>query len=106
MARRIGGQNLEGRFFIVTVPDDWTENDPLPAPSPEDRWFDRMSDFKAALDCPWIRRPLRHTVCQDSRRDRDDNSPQRPRPRGAAKRCGLAPCAASFSQRSPLNTLL
>jgi hypothetical protein len=60
VSKHIGGQNLEGRFFIVSVPDDWTENDSLPPPSPEDRWFDRMTDFKAALDCPWIRLPRRH----------------------------------------------
>jgi len=57
--RRIGGQNLEGRFFIIAVPANWTENDPLPQPSADDLWFDRLTDFKAALDCPWIRRPMR-----------------------------------------------
>ena len=66
--RRIGGQNLEGRFFIITIPAGWTENDPLPAPSPDDSWFDRLTEFKAALDCPWIRRPLRHTPWADGTR--------------------------------------
>jgi len=66
MGRRIGGQNLEGRFFIITVPDDWTENDPLPEPRPEDQWFDRLTDFKSALDCPWIHRPLRFRAWRPS----------------------------------------
>jgi hypothetical protein len=74
MPKRIGGQNLEGRYFIISVPDDWTENDPLPAPSPDDRWFDRMSDFRASLDCPWIRVPLRHSPWKDGAR------PARPLP--------------------------
>jgi len=65
MPKHIGGQNLEGRYFIISVPDDWTENDPLPPPSPEDQWFDRMSEFKAALDCPWIRVPRRHSPWND-----------------------------------------
>ncbi len=64
--RRIGGQNLEGRFFIIAVPDEWTETDPLPLPAPDDMWFDRLTDFKAALDCPWIRRPLRHNPYVDA----------------------------------------
>jgi hypothetical protein len=64
--RRIGGQNLEGRYFIITVPENWTENEPLPAPRPYDAWFDRLTDFKAALDCPWIRRPLRHHVWSET----------------------------------------
>jgi hypothetical protein len=67
MSRRIGGQNFEGRYFIITVPDGWTENDPLPPPTPEDRWFDRLTDFKAELDCPWIRRPLRHVEYREPR---------------------------------------
>jgi hypothetical protein len=67
VSKHIGGQNLEGRFFIISVPDDWTESDPLPPPSPEDRWFDRMTDFKAALDCPWIRLPLRHMPWSERR---------------------------------------
>src|SRR5690242_18906103 len=60
MSRRIGGQNLEGQYFIVAVPDSWTQGDPLPPPSPDDRWFDRISDFKMALDCPWVRGPMRY----------------------------------------------
>ncbi len=60
MPRRIGAQSFEGQYFIVTVPDGWTEGDPLPPPAQDDRWFDRLTDFKAALDCPWVRRPMRH----------------------------------------------
>jgi hypothetical protein len=59
MSQRIGGQNFEGRFFIIAVPDNWVEGQALPEPSPEDRWFDTLDAFKAALDCPWIRRPVR-----------------------------------------------
>jgi hypothetical protein len=66
--RRIGGQNLEGRYFIITVPEGWTENDPMPAPSPNDAWFDRLTDFKEALDCPWIRRPLRYKAWSEVKR--------------------------------------
>lgn len=58
MARQIGGFSVEGRYFIVQVPDEWKETDPLPAPSPDDLWFDRASDFKAALNGPWIRKPV------------------------------------------------
>jgi hypothetical protein len=63
--RHIGGQNLEGRFFIISVPAGWTQNDPFPEPGPDDRWFDRVTDFKAALDCPWIRRPVRFAQWRD-----------------------------------------
>lgn len=59
LAKRIGGQNLEGKYFIISVPDGWTEKDPYPEPSPADQWFDRLSDFKAALDCPWLHVPVR-----------------------------------------------
>jgi len=59
MSRTIGCQSLEGRYVIVEVPETWRETDPLPDPAPSDRWFDRLSDFKAALDGPWIRKPVR-----------------------------------------------
>lgn len=62
MARQIGGQNLEGRYFIIAVPEHWVDGDPLPEPCADDRWFDRLDDFKAALDGPWIRRPMRHQL--------------------------------------------
>lgn len=65
MAHRIGGQNLEGKYFITTVPDGWTQNDSFPEPSADDLWFDRLTDFKAALDCPWIRRPVRFVQWRD-----------------------------------------
>ena len=86
MGRRIGGQNFEGRYFIITVPDNWTENDPLPSPGPEDRWFERLSDFKAALDCPWIRTPLRHQEWREPARAEIPNlrPSSGPRPTGAA----------------------
>ena len=77
--RRIGGQNLEGRFFIITVPEGWTENDPLPAPSSRDMWFDRLTDFKAALDCPWIHRPLRYKPWVDDTGSTTLNYPTRAR---------------------------
>ena len=59
MARLVGGQNFEGRFFIVVVPDTWKESDPLPDPSPDDRWFDKQSEFEDALKAPWIRSRIR-----------------------------------------------
>ena len=58
MRREVGGYTVEGRYFIVKVPDWWKEMDPLPPPSPDDRWFDRVSHFKAALTGPWIRWPV------------------------------------------------
>lgn len=58
MTREVGGFTVEGRYFIVKVPDWWKEMDPLPPPSPYDRWFDRVSHFKAELNGPWIRRPV------------------------------------------------
>ena len=68
MTRPIGGFSLEGRYFIVQVPEGWTEMDPLPEASPDDLWFDRVSDFKAALHGPWIRRPVRRSVWKKTRR--------------------------------------
>jgi hypothetical protein len=62
MARQIGGFSLEGRYFIVQVPDEWKEMDPLPDPSPADLWFDHVTEFKAALRGPWIRRPVRRIM--------------------------------------------
>jgi hypothetical protein len=61
MTRPIGGFSLEGRFFIVQVPEEWNEMDPLPAVSPDDQWFDDVSEFKRALHGPWIRMPVRRT---------------------------------------------
>jgi hypothetical protein len=58
MKRQIGGFTVEGRYFIVQVPDGWNEMEPLPDPSPSDLWFDNVSRFKAALRGPWIRRPV------------------------------------------------
>jgi len=66
MPRMVGGQNLEGRYFIVRVPDDWKENEQLPPPSPDDRWFERLTDFKSALDGPWIRKPVRRQPYRQS----------------------------------------
>jgi hypothetical protein len=57
--RRIGGQSFEGRFFIVLVPDTWKDGDPLPAPSPDDRWFDKQTEFEQALGVPWARHHTR-----------------------------------------------
>jgi len=59
MPQRIGGQNFEGRFFIVTVPDTWTPADPLPDPGPNDLWFDKQSEFEEALNGPWKRNRTR-----------------------------------------------
>ena len=66
MTRQIGGFSLEGRHFIVDVPEGWKEMDPLPDVSADDRWFDHISDFKAALRGPWIRKPVRRSPWQAS----------------------------------------
>jgi hypothetical protein len=66
MTRHIGGFSLEGRYFIVQVPEGWKETDSLPDPSPEDLWFDRVSEFKAALHGPWIRKPVRRSAWKES----------------------------------------
>jgi hypothetical protein len=62
MARQMGGFSLEGRYFIVEVPDEWKEMEPLPKPGPTDLWFDHVTEFKAALRGPWIRWPVRRSV--------------------------------------------
>jgi hypothetical protein len=59
MPRQVGGQNFEGRFFIVLVPDTWKETDPLPEPSAADRWFDKQSEFEEVLNAPWVRSRIR-----------------------------------------------
>ena len=59
MPRQVGGQNFEGRYFIVVVPETWKDADPLPDPSPDDRWFDKQSDFEEALNGPWSRNRVR-----------------------------------------------
>jgi hypothetical protein len=66
MSRQIGGFSVEGRYFIVNVPDGWTETQPLPPPSPDDLWFDRVSDFKNALRGPWIRKPVKRMTWSDT----------------------------------------
>ncbi len=58
MPDHIGGYSVEGRYFIVNVPEGWKETDPLPPVRPDDRWFDHVSAFKAALKGPWIRKPV------------------------------------------------
>jgi hypothetical protein len=40
------------------VPDDWTIKDPLPAASPDDRWFDSVREFVAALAAPYDHSPI------------------------------------------------
>jgi hypothetical protein len=62
MRRSIGGFSLEGRYFIVQVPEEWNEMDPLPPVGPGDQWFDNVSAFKAALCGPWIRKPVRRSM--------------------------------------------
>jgi hypothetical protein len=59
MPRQVGGESFEGRYFIVEVPDSWQGTDPLPPPSPADRWFDKQSEFETALNGPWIRSRVR-----------------------------------------------
>jgi hypothetical protein len=67
----VGGVTYEGRYFIVRVRADWRQGQPLPPPSPDDRWFDRLADFEAAMDGPWDRKPL-------NRHPHDANVPERP----------------------------
>ena len=55
----MGGQNFEGRYFIVTVPDTWKDTDPLPDPGTDDLWFDKQSEFEHALNGPWVRSRVR-----------------------------------------------
>jgi hypothetical protein len=62
MRHSIGGFSLEGRYFIVQVPEEWNEMDPLPPAGPGDQWFDEVSAFKAALCAPWIRKPIRRSM--------------------------------------------
>jgi hypothetical protein len=59
MTRQVGGRTFEGQYFIVNVPEDWNEMTPLPPPGPDDMWFDNETDFKAALNGPWIRKFVR-----------------------------------------------
>jgi hypothetical protein len=65
MTRQIGGVTVEGRYFIVHVPEGWMETQPLPAPSRDDLWFDRITEFKSALNGPWIRQPVRRSMWRD-----------------------------------------
>jgi hypothetical protein len=53
MSKRVGGITYEGRYFITSVPDEWTAGQPLPDPAPDDLWFDRLADFVAAMAGPW-----------------------------------------------------
>jgi hypothetical protein len=56
--KRIGRVTSEQRYVIIEVQADWKVADPLPGPSPEDQWFDRLADFEAALKGPWDRNPI------------------------------------------------
>lgn len=67
MRRHIGGFTVEGRYFIVHVPEGWMETHPLPPPSADDLWFDHASAFKAALRGPWIRKPVWRSAWTESR---------------------------------------
>jgi hypothetical protein len=58
MAKKVGGTTYEGRYFIAHVPDDWQCSDPLPAPSPDDLWFDSLLTFEGSLQGPWDRKPV------------------------------------------------
>jgi hypothetical protein len=64
--KRIGRMTYEQRFVIVHAPAEWRVSDPLPAPSPEDLWFDQRADFEAALRGPWDHRPInRHPLGEE-----------------------------------------
>ena len=71
MTRHIGGFTVEGRYFIVEVPDGWTETQPLPEAGPRDLWFDRVTDFKKALNGPWIRKPVWRVAWTDTNASAD-----------------------------------
>jgi hypothetical protein len=75
MAKQIGGFTVEGRYFIVQVPDEWQETHPLPAPSPDDLWFDRVTDFKEALNGPWIRKPVKRAEWSESQKSNSVSEP-------------------------------
>ena len=58
MQKLIGFVTHEGRYVIIEVGDLWQEGDPLPPPSPDDRWFDTFLAFLAALNGPYHRTPI------------------------------------------------
>jgi hypothetical protein len=75
MAKQIGRVTYEGRFVIVTVPDDWTPEQPLPEPGPTDLWFTHRAEFVAVLGGaaydrnpinrqPWSQQPLKPAITQ------------------------------------------
>jgi hypothetical protein len=72
----VGGMNYEGSYFIVQVPETWTNGDPLPPPSPDDRWFDKLQDFTATLRAPWSRKPVHRRAWTPS----TDSAPQQALP--------------------------
>jgi len=55
----------EGLYVIFEVPDDWRDGDPFPPPCPNDRWFDKLPDFVAALGGPWDHVPIRRSPWAD-----------------------------------------
>jgi len=65
MSKQIGRVTYEHRYVIITVPDDWSEADPLPPPSPEDRWFDSRTAFAAAVQGPWTHKPINRRPWND-----------------------------------------
>ena len=77
---KVGGVSYEGQFFIVEVSNDWREPDPLPAPTPEDQWFDNQADFAAALRMPWSRKPVNRRPWDAPVIERSDGTSIRKRP--------------------------
>jgi hypothetical protein len=72
MPKLLGRVTYEGRYVIIQVPEEWKLGDALPAASPDDRWFEKLPDFVAALNAPWDHTPInRHPW---------DNDPGRPAP--------------------------
>jgi hypothetical protein len=58
MSKRIGRVTYERQYVILQVPDEWKTTDPLPEPSPDDQWFDSLSEFEATLNGPYDRRAI------------------------------------------------
>jgi hypothetical protein len=73
--KRVGHVTYEQRFVIIQVPAAGRVSDPLPKPSPEDVWFDKLATFEAALGGPWDHRPI-------NRQPLGEEPPARPEAKG------------------------
>jgi len=58
MPRRTAHVTTDGRYVIIAVHDGWEPGDPLPASSPDDRWFNSYLELMAAWRAPYDREPI------------------------------------------------